>query len=127
MKKFLPFIILIICCACCYENALDLTMQQFQRIIILDNGLTFYIKPRYRQQQLCVYMNISNGFARLNDGEFYDVHPIDSQGSDITSIRFYNKDFNHDFDSYKCTDIKPFQLHRITRFKMRYPAWVEDK
>ena len=93
----------------------------------MDNGLTFDIKSNYANNQLCVDLAVSNGFARLQDGENYDIHPVDSDGSDVASIKFYNADFGRNFNTYKCTALDVEKFNQIVKFKMRYPAWVEDK
>ena len=78
-------------------------------------------------QIISVVLAVSNGFARLQDGEKYDIHPVDSNGSDVASIKFYNTDFGRNFDAYKCTALDVEKFNQIIKFKMRYPAWVEDK
>ena len=118
MKKIILALFLLTCS--CYAVPLD-------RTIVLDNGLTFDIKPKYANNQLCVDLAVSNGFARLQDGENYDIHPVDSDGSDVASIEFFNTDFSRNFDAYKCTALDLDSFNKIIKFKMRYPSWVEDK
>ena len=118
MKKIILVLFLLTCT--CYASQLD-------RTIVLDNGLTYDIRPTYANNQLCVDLAVSNGFARLQDGENYDIHPVDSNGSDVASIKFYNTDFGRNFDAYKCTALDVEKYNQIVKFKMLYPAWVEDK
>lgn len=117
MKKIILALFLLTCS--CYASQLD-------RTIVLDNGLTYDIRPTYANNQLCVDLVVSNGFARLQDVENYDIHPINSDGSDVASIKFYNTDFGRNFNAYKCTELDVEKFNQIVKFKMRYPAWVED-
>lgn len=116
MKKFLAaFLLSTLTCYAGVEN--------LRRTIVLDNGLTFDIKPDYHNERLCVELTVSHGFARLNDDENYDIHSKD----DSVSIKFYNHDFDNNFSAYKCTYVEKSRLDSITKLGMRYPAWVEDK
>lgn len=117
MKKIILALFLLTCS--CYAAQLD-------RTIVLDNGLTYDIRPTYANNQLCVDLAISNGFARLQDGENYDIHPVDIDGLDVASIKFYNVDFGRKFSAYKCSSLDVEKFNQIVKFKMRYPAWVED-
>ena len=112
MKKIILALFLLV--LPCYASQLDWR-------IVLDNGLTYDIKPTYANNQLCVDLTISNGLARLMPEENYDIHPVDTNGSDVASIKFYNN------DTYKCTALSVEKFNQIVKFKMRYPAWVEDK
>jgi hypothetical protein len=59
--------------------------------------------------------------------ENYDIHPVDANGADVASVKFYNTDFSRNFNANKCTALSVEKYNRIVKFKMRYPAWVEDK
>ena len=118
MKKIILALFLLTCT--CYAS-------QLNRIIVLDNGLTYNIRPTYVNNQLCVDLAVSNGFAMLQDGENYDIHPVNADGSDVASIKFYNADFGRNVNAYKCTALGLDNFNKIVKFKMRYPAWVEDK
>ena len=113
MKKILVAFLLstLACCA---------SVENLKRTIVLDNGLTFDIKPEYHHERFCVELTVSNGFARLQDGESYDIHSED----DKLSIKFYNEDFGRNFSAYKCTNTR---VENVKILRMRYPAWVEDK
>ena len=108
------------------DSALNYHLHNLNRKIVLINGLTFDIQPAYKREKLCVHLTVSHGFARLNDDENYDIHPVDKDGFDVASIKFYNTDFGYDFDAYKCSTVDKNNLYAIDKFKMRYPAWVED-
>lgn len=109
------------------DMAVNNKLQNLQRVIVLNNGLTFNIKPKYKRNLLCVNLRITNGFARLGYDENYDIHPIDKDGFDVASIKFYDEDFNQDFEACKCKTVEKLDIYGITKFKMRYPAWVEDR
>lgn len=118
----------------CYlqtDIATDKYIRKFERTIVLDNGITFKMKPMYKHNKLCVHLNITRGFARLYGEDNYDIHPVDSDGFDIASVKFYYKDFSEDhdnngYDAYKCSNIEKYSISDIKKFMMRYPAWVED-
>ena len=112
-------------------SEIDRQMHQLERTIVLNNGITFVIKPSYKDDKLRINLNVSKGWARLNDDECYDVHLVDSDGFDIISIPFHEGDFvwerNDDHNAYKQITISPAsKLKKGVKFKMRYPAWVED-
>ena len=108
------------------DTVINYHLHNLNRKIVLNNGLTFDIQPVYKREKLCVHLTVSHGFARLNDDENYDIHPIDKDGFDVASIKFYNTDFGYNFDAYKCSTVEKNNLYAIDKFKMRYPAWVED-
>jgi hypothetical protein len=109
----------------------DVQVEKLERQIVLDNGLTFDIKPSYKDRQLRINLNVSKGWAHLNDGENYFIHLVDSDGFDITGIKFYERDFSWDADNvhraYKRITIDKNKLKNGVKFKMLYPIWVEDE
>ena len=113
-----------------YQENTTTNITQFERQIVLDNGLTFDIKPSYKDGQLRINLNVSKGWAHLNDGENYFIHLVDSDGFDITGIKFYERDFSWDADNvhraYKKITIDKNKLKNGVKFKMLYPIWVED-
>lgn len=106
-------------------------VEKLERQIVLNNGITYDIHPSYKDGQLRINLNVSKGWARLNNEEYYFIHLVDSDGFDITGIRFYESDFSWDADNvhraYKKITINKDKLKDGVNFKMRYPAWVEDK
>lgn len=96
------------------------------RIIKLNNGMTFAVRPSYHDEKMCVYLSVSNGWARLNYDENYDIHLVDYKNDDLISIKFFNHDFTAQ-TAYKCATIDKQRVAQGQKFKMRYPAWVEDR
>ena len=132
MKKFL--IVGIILLSIIYGTELLLHTDYFfnkilktkTRVMELDNGMTFTVRPSYHNDKLCVYLSVSNGWARLMPDENYDIHLIDYKDRDIISIKFFNRDFTAQA-AYKCATIDKDLVAQGQKFKMRYPAWVEDR
>lgn len=117
----------LILCYAWSDTTINYHLYNLNRKIVLNNGLTFDIQPVYKREKLCVHLTVSHGFARLNDEENYDIHPVDEDGFDVASIKFYNEDFNQDFEACKCKTVEKLDIYGIIKFKMRYPAWIEDK
>lgn len=105
-------------------------IQSLDRTIVLNNGMTFDIQPSYKDGQLRINLNVSKGWAHLHEDEDYFIHLVDSDGFDLTGIRFYESDFTWDADNvhraYKKITVTKDSLKDGVKFKMRYPAWVED-
>lgn len=99
--------------------------EKLERTIVLDNGLTYQIRPHYYNNKLCVTLEMTKGMARLYYDENYDVHLIDSKEKDLVSIKFYYNDFTGT-SACKCTTMDKGALALGRKFKMRYPAWIED-
>ena len=105
-------------------------VEKLDRQIVFNNGITYDIKPSYKDGQLRINLNVSHGWAHLHEDESYFVHLVDSDGFDITGIRFYESDFSWDTDNvhraYKKITISKNKLKDGVKFKMLAPAWIDD-
>lgn len=116
---------------CVFYNIINYNdIQDLDRTIVFNNGITYDIKPSYKDGQLRINLNVSKGWAHLHEDESYFVHLVDSDGFDITGIRFYESDFSWDTDNvhraYKKITISKNKLKDGVKFKMLAPAWIDD-
>lgn len=137
IKKILISIITLFCLTLsCYsvtEQEVNQHIKSLSRTIVLDNGMTFDINPSVENDRLYVSVAVSHGWARLNDGEYYDIHLVDANGNDVLYMLFPDHDFSWDSNDIhrakkflSINEIYYDDLMQGVKFKMRYPAWVED-